>query len=99
MEKATGNGVVMKLAPLALYYHLTKQINVQTKIQQVALVTNMTHRNAMQCAAACTHVWAMEYLLDKSQGNNGCYGALKQQRVQFLQFIIDVCVNFVLITF
>jgi len=70
-KEAAGNGVVMKLAPLAFYYSCLSETAVSTeeKLKNVEALARMTHNNAMSVATACFYVTVVERLFRDAHRN------------------------------
>ncbi|UJR25979.1 hypothetical protein I4U23_007327 [Adineta vaga] len=79
-NQAEGNGVLMKLAPLAFYYSLC-QINDDNQIE---IICRMTHRSSVALATACIYVHMCIYLFEKKN----------VQSKDFLEYIYQLCLKY-----
>jgi ADP-ribosylglycohydrolase len=65
-NKAEGNGVLMKLAPLAFYYSLCKTVNDN----EIETICRMTHNSSVALLTACIYVHMCIYLFEKKNQNS-----------------------------
>jgi len=68
-EKATGNGVVMKMAPVAFYYSRQRDYPQQKKNQEIEWITRMSHNNSLSVVAALFHVTMLEIIFRGAPGD------------------------------
>jgi ADP-ribosylglycohydrolase len=79
-NKAEGNGVLMKLAPLAFYYSLCKNINDN----EIEIICRMTHNTSVALSTACIYVHMCIYLFEKKNLNSN----------EFLQYIYQLSLQY-----
>ncbi|CAF1502761.1 unnamed protein product [Adineta ricciae] len=80
-NQAEGNGVLMKLAPLAFYYSLCQN----TDDNQIEIICRMTHQSSVAVATACIYVHMCTYLFEK---NNNI------QSKDFLQYLYELSIKY-----
>ena len=65
----SGNGVLMKLAPL-VYWQVAKSVDPDSAESQIMELTRMTHNNSVAVVSSLTHKKMLEYLILCDEGNN-----------------------------
>ncbi|KAH3763673.1 ADP-ribosylglycohydrolase family protein [Pelomyxa schiedti] len=83
---AVGNGILMKLAPLALYYHFVPDATLsrQHKIEDVMTLSRVTHPGPVPLYTACFHYVFLDDIFSQSPAS-----LLKQQkRAELLRGLI-----------
>ena len=65
-NKAEGNGVLMKLTPLAFYYSLCKNVNDD----EIETICRMTHDTPVALLTACVYIHMCIYLFTKENLNS-----------------------------
>ena len=79
-NQAEGNGVLMKLAPLAFYYSLYGNVN-DTEIERIC---RMTHDTPIALSTACVYVHMCIYLFEKKNPPSK----------EFLQFLYQLTLQY-----
>jgi ADP-ribosylglycohydrolase len=79
-NKAEGNGVLMKLAPLAFYYSLCQNVNDD----EIETICRMTHNTSVALSTACIYVHMCIYLFEKTDLNSK----------DFLQYIYQLSLKY-----
>jgi ADP-ribosylglycohydrolase len=79
-NKAEGNGVIMKLAPLALYYSLAGNVNDN----QIETICRMTHDSPVALSTACIYVHMCIYLFERKSRNSK----------DFLQYLYELSLQY-----
>jgi ADP-ribosylglycohydrolase len=79
-NKAKGNGVLMKLAPLAFYYSLCQNANEN----EIETICRMTHNTSVALSTACIYVHMCIYLFEKKNLNSK----------DFLQYIYELSLKY-----
>lgn len=64
--RGTGNGVVMKIAPLTMFSYLTKNVDI---IKEVVNYTFMTHRTYLALDSSIVHLFALRKLFNSDPFN------------------------------
>jgi len=81
-EGATGNGVVMKMAPLAYFY--SKQSATKypdhKKFQEIEQFTRMTHNNTLSVVASAFHCKMMERLYRQAKNGTNVFDSDSARR-------------------
>lgn len=77
---AEGNGVLMKLAPLAFYYSLCKNVNDN----EIETICRMTHNSSVALLTACVYVHMCIYLFERKIQNSK----------DFLQYIYQLTIQY-----
>jgi ADP-ribosylglycohydrolase len=79
-NKAEGNGVLMKLAPLAFYYSLSGNVNDN----EIETICRMTHDSSIALSTACIYVHMCIYLFEDKNRNSK----------DFLQYIYQLSLQY-----
>ncbi|CAF3651079.1 unnamed protein product [Adineta steineri] len=79
-NKAEGNGVLMKLAPLAFYYSLCHTVNDN----EIEIICRMTHNSSVALSTACIYVHMCIYLFEKKNMTSK----------EFLQYIYELSIKY-----
>ncbi len=79
-NQAEGNGVLMKLAPLAFYYSLCENVNDD----EIETICRMTHQTSVALATACVYVHMCVYLFARKNGTSK----------EFLQYIQQLSLQY-----
>jgi ADP-ribosylglycohydrolase len=79
-NKAEGNGVLMKLAPLAFYYSLCQNANEN----EIETICRMTHNTSVALSTACIYVHMCIYLFEKKNLNSK----------DFLQYVYELSLKY-----
>jgi ADP-ribosyl-[dinitrogen reductase] hydrolase len=79
-NKAEGNGVLMKLAPLAFYYSLCQNVNDD----QIEIICRMTHDSSVALSTACIYVHMCIYLFEKKNLTSN----------DFLQYVYELSLKY-----
>jgi len=80
---AKGNGVIMKIAPLALYYSCTNNKNREQKLKEIESFARMTHDNVLCVVTACFYCFTLEKFFRLAEKDNTFFD--KSFRKIFLQ--------------
>jgi len=88
-KDSKGNGVIMKIAPLAFYYSSAKnKFSRERKLKEIEVLTRMTHDYIQGVVLACFFCLTLEKIFTYTESNSNFFD-LENNRKKFLQECIE----------